>query len=261
MVEQDQSGTICNGVEESWLKRINDRYDGTLFAQLVKSFGPLIVSIGLVTATVALAISVYEMRRAQVVREATLVALLVGEMKDIEPPDEYGNCKPMPYARYGYMQILERMVDLGMNLRAIDLTCANLVEQGSHSVSTRGVPPREINLSKADLVAAKFNNSHLISANFSDADLRGAFFWGSNLSSADFSNSDLSGADVTEAVLTRANLSGANLDGVVGLTQEQLDRACASVTSPPIMLPKEKETNKKLVWKGSSCEEWQELLR
>ena len=167
----------------------------------------------------------------------------------------------MPYARYGYMQILERMVDLGINLRAIDLTCANLVEQGSHSVSTRSVSPRGINLSKAGLVAAKFNNSHLISANFSDADLRGAFFWGSNLSFADFSNSDLSGADVTKAVLTGANLSGAILDGVVGLTQEQLDMACASVTSPPIMLPKEKETNKKLVWQGRLCEEWQDLSR
>ena len=39
MVEQDQAGTICNGVEESWLKRINDRYNGTLFAQVVKSLG------------------------------------------------------------------------------------------------------------------------------------------------------------------------------------------------------------------------------
>ena len=261
MVEQDQSGTICNGVEESWLKRINDRYNGTLFAQVVKSLGPLIVSIGLVTATVALAISVYELKRAQAVGEATLIALLVGEMKDIKPPDEYGNCKSMPYARYGYMQILERMVDLGINLRAIDLTCANLVEQGSQSVSTRSISPRGINLSKAGLVAAKFNNTHLVVANFSDADLRGASFRSSSLTSADFSNSDLSGADVTKAVLTGANLSGAILDEVVGLTQEQLDMACASETSPPIMLPKEKETNKKLVWQGRLCEEWQDLSR
>src|SRR5215211_8299050 len=93
----------------------------------------------------------------------------------------------------------------------------------------------------------------LLAHALSHADLRNASLVGTNLRYANLQGADLSGADLQHAILSGANLDGtnlsdANLDGtnlreprpllrrtspptdlrnVVGLTQQQLDRAMA----------------------------------
>ena len=71
-------------------------------------------------------------------------------------------------------------------------------------------------------------------ANFSGASFRNADLTGANLA-----HSDLSGADLTGAKLDIASLKGADLGSVKGLTQDQLDVACADEDTklPPGLNP------------------------
>ena len=74
----------------------------------------------------------------------------------------------------------------------------------------------------------------------------------SNLSVADLSGVNLGGADLSRANLWStnpggANLSGANLSEASGLSQQQLDGACAAPRSPPANIPVGLE------WNGGPC--------
>ena len=91
------------------------------------------------------------------------------------------------------------------------------------------------------LTGAQLSKKDLRRTNLFEAVLREA-----NLSGANLSGANLSGADLSGAELFRANLSGADLKEVQGLSQEQLDRACATPDTPPQNLGK-------LVWRQTPC--------
>lgn len=59
-------------------------------------------------------------------------------------------------------------------------------------------------------------------ANFTDVNFRNADLTGANLA-----HSNLSGADLTGAVLDITSIKGTDLSSAKGLTQRQLDQACA----------------------------------
>ena len=110
---------------------------------------------------------------------------------------------------------------------------------------------REGNVLTADLSAARLDHS----------DLSYASLQGSNMSSADLTNAILSGADLSGANLSGAILVGADLSGVTlsengkipvtGLTQGQLDEACASPNDPPNLTGVvDYSTHKALIWRG-----------
>ena len=78
-----------------------------------------------------------------------------------------------------------------------------------------------------DLTGANFAevNAHYMCmslANFTDVDFRGADLTGANLA-----YSNLTGADLTGAVLDITSIKGTDLSRTKGLTQAQLDQACA----------------------------------
>jgi uncharacterized protein YjbI with pentapeptide repeats len=73
------------------------------------------------------------------------------------------------------------------------------------------------NLVTADLRASTFNHANLTHANLQEANLQDASFPGADLTAA-----RLDGADVRHTVF-----HGTNLSGALGLTQAQLDSACA----------------------------------
>jgi hypothetical protein len=77
------------------------------------------------------------------------------------------------------------------------------------------------NLSGADLTGADLSGARLFMA-----DLSGANLFRANLSGVILSMSDLSGADLRWADLPGDNLSEADRPQAIGLTQEQLDKAC-----------------------------------
>lgn len=83
-------------------------------------------------------------------------------------------------------------------------------------------------LSAADLGGANLNSAILLGATLNDANLKGADLRGAYLSDATFGGADLTGAD-----LAGAKLDGADLGSAVGLTQAQLNHACAGVAGAP----------------------------
>lgn len=100
-----------------------------------------------------------------------------------------------------------------------------------------GVQWEDACLDDIDLTAANFS-----SANLAGASLRNATLYRCNLTGA-----NLTAADLTGASLEKTNLSGAVLLGTRGLTQDQLDSACAHDKRSPPRLPEG------LVWRSGEC--------
>ena len=134
---------------------------------------------------------------------------------------------------------------------------------------------REANLSHLEVQDARLSGAWLTKANLSGAifprarlsgaRLRRTKLTGAELRKADLSDAKFWGADLSEAILRDANLSGADLCGVDarssrygeparGLTQAQLDTACADPQNPPKLdAVVDAETGKPLVWRGKPC--------
>lgn len=85
-----------------------------------------------------------------------------------------------------------------------------------------------IRLDGVDLRGATLWKATLSSGDLSDAKLFGAMLAGANLNNANVCGADLRASDLSETVLDWAVLDGADLRCVSHLTQEQLDRACAT---------------------------------
>ena len=131
-------------------------------------------------------------------------------------------------------------------------------------VNLSGVQLRDVNLSKAwltnadlsgavlryvDLSRARLRRANLTRADLRNANLSGATFWGANFSRAIIRNADISGAD-----LCGASASSAHRALAYGLTQAQLDEACADPDNPPkLQGVLDAKTGKQLVWRGKPC--------
>jgi hypothetical protein len=119
---------------------------------------------------------------------------------------------------YARNDALEQLSEAGLWLDGLDLSCANLDE-----LSASGGRWRQVNLSRASLRNAHFEDADLAGCDlreadlshghFRHADLRGADLSGANLSHADLRGSDLRGA-LTEGVqIDGTDLQGASLAG------------------------------------------------
>ena len=125
------------------------------------------------------------------------------------------------------------------------------------------------NLSDTRMLSAKLSGSNLQGANLSsanlpDANLTSAFLMGADLShsqllDANLANAQLIAANLVDAEFTRADLSGADMSGSpanesdsrhppVGLTQAQLDQACADPDNPPKL-----DASSGLTWNNRPC--------
>lgn len=93
----------------------------------------------------------------------------------------------------------------------IDLSGSRLRQSNLALTTYDDVNMSEANLSLANLFGARFNRVNLRGANLEKVIGVGAYF----------GSSDFTGAD-----LTGGNFSGADLTMAIGLTQEQLNRAC-----------------------------------
>jgi uncharacterized protein YjbI with pentapeptide repeats len=80
-----------------------------------------------------------------------------------------------------------------------------------------------------DLSGAKFDNATALYMCMSYANFSDASFRNTDLTAANLSHSNLSHADLTGAKLDLTLIKGTDLSTVRGLTQKQLDRACADI--------------------------------
>jgi uncharacterized protein YjbI with pentapeptide repeats len=122
------------------------------------------------------------------------------------------------------------------NLQGASLIRAQLQEAQLRRANLQEAVLREADLTGAILRLAELDGAVLQFAHLRSADLGGAILRGANLLGANFQEANLRGAKLQKAELNGAilrfadlegaKLSGANLIGVVGLTQDQLHRAC-----------------------------------
>ena len=124
---------------------------------------------------------------------------------------------------------------------------------------------QDANFSKAWFTNANLSHAVMPRANLAYARLRLANLSGTQLWNADLSEAKLWGANLSGTILRNANLSGADLCGVdarsaaykvpaTGLTQAQLDTACADPYNPPKLEGvRDTETGGLLVWRGKPC--------
>jgi hypothetical protein len=122
---------------------------------------------------------------------------------------------------------------IGANLADASLRMANLTWAKLGGANLSGAELWRANLSGAELMEAALSGAELMEANLSGAELwranlSGAELWEANLTKASLRRANLTGADLREANLTEARLDGVDLSGVLGLTQEQLNRASGS---------------------------------
>ena len=147
------------------------------------------------------------------------------------------------------------------NLSGADLTNADLTSVDLTNAVLTNATLTNATLTNAVLTNAILRNAVLTNAVLINATLDSADLTSTNLSGAALSGSDLTGVYLTDsdldgAYLTKADLTGAVLFRVKGLTQGQLNLACADPDNPPNLHgARDAKTGKPLEWRGKPCEE------
>ena len=128
--------------------------------------------------------------------------------------------------------------DSGKFLRA--KKCCEDVQEAVRAIGTRNAADieREHKREHKDLYVVGLIGINLTRASLPSVNLPGVFLGTSDLTGASFGFANLTGANLRGAtmrgtILQSANLSGVNLSEVKGLTQDQLDQACADPDNPP----------------------------
>ena len=171
------------------------------------------------------------------------------------PPDRQGMVAFRTDPKLAATRKVRRIDWRGARMRGLEAIEGHLVDARlSHADLSEGWLGKA-NLSRARLVRANLSRTNLVDANLQGAVLREAV-----LIEADLTYAKLQDANLTDANLMRANLSGADfVSGGVqsascGLTQRQLDLACADPGCPPLIDGLvDAETGKPLVWRGQDC--------
>lgn len=161
------------------------------------------------------------------------------------------------------------------SLHVIDLRGANLQQTDLSDIDLSIEPAAD---SRAFVISAllpgiqygrmDLSHANLSNARLNDATLSRCFCDSTNFTAADLSGADLTGAWVVNSNLRNATLRGTNLSGAkfqeappgkMGLTQRQLDEACADSDKPPKLVDMfDAETGERLVWRGKECKKWSE---
>ena len=163
----------------------------------------------------------------------------VGISLEPDPKDEH-----LLYLRDANLRNLQAR---NANLSGAWLANANLSGASLPSVDLSGARLRNTDLSDARLRQADLSRSNLRAANLQGANLTAALLWGANLSGATLKDANLSGADLNGATVHSAPYPVP----MRGLTQAQLDAACAEMQNPPLVEGVlDAETGAPLVWRG-----------
>ena len=138
---------------------------------------------------------------------------------------------------------------IGTNLSDTRMLCAKLSGSNLQGANLSRASLPDADLTSAFLVGADLSHSRLLDANLANA----------HLIDANLVDANLVDANLVDAEFTRANLSGADMSGSpanesdsrhppVGLTQAQLDQACADADNPPKLDP-----SSGLTWHNRPC--------
>ena len=147
-----------------------------------------------------------------------------------------------------------------VNLYLAEISRADLSGASISRANLSGAGLMHTNLSGAGLYGANLSDAVLNNANLSDAVLDNANLSDASLGDANLSGAHLRQANLSDTVLDNTNLTGVRLTlgrgslAVNGLTQAQLDLACADPDNPPKLDGVlDAETGEQLVWHGKPC--------
>ena len=188
---------------------------------------------------------------------AIIEAIATREVERVELEQSDGYCLDFRNADLGGLDLFR--------IGNVDLSRSRL--SGAHLSHIR-LPP-ETNLSwvreayGAKLSRARLNRVNFEYCNFSEADLSKSLLIGANLQCADLRKANLSNATLATADLSGTEFRDANLSGTKfsvddhpparGLTQQQLDAACADADNlPDLEGVIDHITRRPLVWRGKS---------
>lgn len=203
-----------------------------------------------------------EIEAGRVTREATLYGLLMERIQAAREAEiERGSrIKTQPTAVYGYdghpgdcasdytqvsvragqIKSLEGLVGLGLPLYGMDASHVSLGSRSTaqceleHRTKLSGGKLANVNLTGTNLRCADLSDANLTDANLSWSCLDSATLRGALLGRTDLSYAVLTGADLSQVDMSDANLAKANFIDASGLTQGQLDSACADPVSAPV---------------------------
>ena len=140
-----------------------------------------------------------------------------------------------------------------LNLDDADSYGLRLYDANLSGASLRDTDFSHAELPGADLSGAHMDSAHLYDADFTKANLSGVKFPGAMFNRAKLGGANLEGACLEDAGLSCADLSGCGQNPAIGLTQSQLDKACANENQPPKLGGVvDAETGEPLVWRGRS---------
>ena len=180
--------------------------------------------------------------------QAAIAAIAARDEKGLEIERQAAQDHPVGVDPLREQKFMRDLLDLSeTDLRRAILT-------GAPNLS--GANLEDADLSGATLKNADLSNARLVSANLDLAILREPNLSRANLKEANLSRVVLSGGNLLETVLYYTNLSEALLSCVAGLTQAQLDVACADPDKPPRLneLVVDSQTGKPPVWQGKPCD-------
>ena len=177
----------------------------------------------------------------------------------------------------GTVMKMARLINIDFtNARALDadLSGATMLQLTMPSLTLDNANLSGAQLNGVDLSGGFIQYANLSNVDIRNSDLSDTNFLGSNLSRARILKSKLSGAEILRTDMSGATLRDTDLSGTyfynphsgtatdlaTGLTQAQLDEACADPDNPPKLDGVlDAVTGKPLVWRGQPCHKNQEL--
>lgn len=146
---------------------------------------------------------------------------------------------------------IELQEEYKLDLHEVNLNHAELVEANLFYANLQ-----KASLFDSKLIMAKLSRAWMPETDLSKAELIRADLSGTSLIKAKLRSANLHGAKLFGVNFSRADLSGAILFSARGLTQKQLDSACADPDSPPdLESTLDTETGEQLVWRGKPLNE------
>lgn len=245
--------------------QLNERYENA--AEMLGS-SVLAVRLGGIQALRRLAKEVPD----QYCEEVITLLCAFARLPPVDPQPVEGTGKTMDAGSRGPQpreDVLEAVRAVGAlsSVRPSDIALSELSLDG---LDLQGATVIDANLADASLWDAELAHTLFIGVNLSESRL-----WHANLAHAQWGEIDLTGADfghaedmhgaifenadMTGAKFVQANLSGVDFTGsgqgpVRGLTQRQLDDACADPDRPPNLDGViDAKTGAPLVWRGAEC--------
>lgn len=244
-----KGGRLNLGVRKGWLRALAQGYGKSSIAYFLREIEPvgvLVAALGLVLTAAALWMSFFQLTEIEESRENSRItneAMLYGLVSErLEEARKLDRGRLPPESRAGQRPILERLVELGMELKFLQ----------AYKVNLAGAVLACADLEGANLAGSVMTDSNLQGASLTDASLRGTNLVRANLRRASIGSRKVDGANFKGASFENTRLYKVDMTSVRGFSRVQLRGACGQQVVLPDGWSIERCTTEQLQLQG--CE-------